>query len=108
MSYLCKCNQKESDTQQELFIFYFFSIISVSFSLAKHLAKPGNETSDSKYYVSSARRPDGYAIRRKKKERYGLMICPRLLYMIERFMNVYQAVFPLFIWSFQEKSVILQ
>ena len=28
--------------------------------------------------------------------------------MIERFMNVYQAVFPFFIWSFQEKSVILQ
>ena len=31
-----------------------------------------------------------------------------LLYVIERFMNVYQPVFPLFIWSFQEKSVILQ
>ena len=29
-------------------------------------------------------------------------------YVIERFMNVYQPVFPLFIWSFQEKSVILQ
>ena len=29
-------------------------------------------------------------------------------YVIERFMNVYQAVFPLFIWSFQEKSVILR
>ena len=31
-----------------------------------------------------------------------------LRYVIEKFMNVYQAVFPLFIWSFQEKSVILQ
>ncbi len=33
---------------------------------------------------------------------------PSVAYVIERFMNVYQAVFPLFIWSFQEKSVILQ
>jgi hypothetical protein len=31
-----------------------------------------------------------------------------LLYVIERVMNVYQPVFPLFIWSFQEKSVILR
>ena len=31
-----------------------------------------------------------------------------LLYVIERFMNVYQAVFLLFIWSFQEKSVIMR
>ena len=31
-----------------------------------------------------------------------------LRYVIEKFMNVYQAVFLLFIWSFQEKSVILQ
>ena len=31
-----------------------------------------------------------------------------LHYVIERVMNVYQPVFPLFIWSFQEKSVILQ
>ena len=30
-----------------------------------------------------------------------------LHYVIERVMNVYQPVFPLFIWSFQEKSVIL-
>ena len=31
-----------------------------------------------------------------------------LHYVIERVMNVYQPVFPLFIWSFQEKSVILR
>jgi len=31
-----------------------------------------------------------------------------LYYVIERVMNVYQPVFLLFIWSFQEKSVILQ
>ena len=58
----------------------------------------------------SARTPNGgraYPAQRKSPNLqtagWGICLCDR-----ERFMNVYQAVFLLFIWSFQEKSVILQ